>query len=249
MVWSEEKPTKLPVEAIREMIVNAHCHRSLTDESCIQVAIYDDRLEVTSPGGLYNGLTLEALMHGHSKLRNRTVANVFGQMGLVEAWGTGIQRIIKAAKEHGLPGPKFQAFDDMFRVELFRAPASDSSVVSGQDSNGTSAIPQPDSKGASVLSWQNIGGASEITQPDIGDDPAEHRRCSDRASTDTKALNETQQKILFLLSRNAQLSASKIAEQIQISRRNVEVNIRKLKERGILIRHGSPKNGHWEIVK
>ena len=45
---------ELPVEAIREMIINAHCHRNLSDESCIQVAIYDDRLEVTSPGGLYN---------------------------------------------------------------------------------------------------------------------------------------------------------------------------------------------------
>ena len=50
---------ELPPEAIREMIVNAHCHRNLLDESCIQVAVYDDRLEVTSPGGLYNGLTYE----------------------------------------------------------------------------------------------------------------------------------------------------------------------------------------------
>ena len=45
---------ELPPEAIREMIINAHCHRNLLDESCIQVAVYDDRLEVTSPGGLYN---------------------------------------------------------------------------------------------------------------------------------------------------------------------------------------------------
>ena len=67
----------MPVEAIREMIVNAHCHRNMTDESCVQVAIYDDRLEVTSPGGLYNGLAFEDMMHGHSKLRNRAIANVF----------------------------------------------------------------------------------------------------------------------------------------------------------------------------
>ena len=50
---------ELPPEAIREMIVNAHCHRNFLYESCIQVAVYDDRLEVTSPGGLYNGLTYE----------------------------------------------------------------------------------------------------------------------------------------------------------------------------------------------
>ena len=65
---------ELPLEAIREMIINAHCHRNLLDESCIQVAVYDDRLEVTSPGGLYNGLTYEEVMNGHSKIRNKAIA-------------------------------------------------------------------------------------------------------------------------------------------------------------------------------
>ena len=91
-----------------------------SDESCIQVAIYDDRLEVTSPGGLYNGLTYEEVMNGHSKIRNKGIANIFSQMGLVEAWGSGIKRILNAAEEYGLPKPKFQEFDNMFRVELFR---------------------------------------------------------------------------------------------------------------------------------
>lgn len=90
------------------------------DESCIQVAVYDDRLEVTSPGGLYNGLTYEEVMNGHSKIRNKAIANIFSQMGLVEAWGSGIKRIFNAAKEYAFPEPKFQEFDNMFRVELFR---------------------------------------------------------------------------------------------------------------------------------
>ena len=79
---------ELPPEAIREMIINAHCHRNILDESCIQVAIYDDRLEVTSPGGLYNGLTYEEVMNGHSKIRNKGIANIFSQMGRIEAWGS-----------------------------------------------------------------------------------------------------------------------------------------------------------------
>ena len=98
---------ELPVEAIREMIVNAHCHRNMLDEACVQVAIYDDRLEVTSPGGLYNGLTYEQMMSGRSKLRNKAVANVFNQMGLIDAWGTGVKRIRDAAAEYGLPEPEF----------------------------------------------------------------------------------------------------------------------------------------------
>lgn len=111
---------ELPMDAIREMIINAHYHRNLMDTSCVQVAIYDDRLEVTSPGGLYNGLTYEELMSGHSKLRNRAIANMFNQMGLIEAWGTGVQRIIDAARQYRLPFPEFQVFDEMFRVNLYR---------------------------------------------------------------------------------------------------------------------------------
>ena len=111
---------ELPPEAIREMIINAHCHRNLLDESCVQIAIYDDRLEVTSPGGLYNGLTYEEVMNGHSKIRNKGIANIFSQMGLVETWGSGIKRILNAAEAYGLPKPRFQEFDNMFRVELFR---------------------------------------------------------------------------------------------------------------------------------
>ena len=125
---------ELPPAAIREMIINAHCHRNLLDESCIQVAVYDDRLEVTSPGGLYNGLTYEEVMNGHSKIRNKGIANIFSQMGLVEAWGSGIKRILNAAEEYGLPKPKFQEFDNMFRVELFRVnPITDQANQANQD--------------------------------------------------------------------------------------------------------------------
>ena len=60
-------------------------------------------------------------------------------------------------------------------------------------------------------------------------------------------LSETQGKILGLLSQNPKLSAKKIALKTGVSSRNIESNIKKLKERGVLIRHGSPKNGYWEI--
>ena len=195
---------ELPPEAIREMIINAHCHRNLLDESCIQVAVYDERLEVTSTGGLYNGLTYEEVMNGHSKIRNKGIANIFSQMGLVEAWGSGIKRILNAAEEYGLSKPRFQEFDNMFRVELFR-----------------SSFPMTNGK-------ESIGEASEVVW-----------------RTD---LNNTQQKIIKLLSEDHQLSAVKLAEKIGVASRNIENNIKKLKKYGIIIRLGSQKNSYWEIV-
>ena len=150
-------------------------HRNLTDASCVQVAVYDDRLEVTSPGGLYNGLTYEEIMSGHSKLRNKGIANIFNQMGFIEAWGTGIRRIKQAAKQYELPNPEIQVFDDMFRVNLYRRPFSEIADDSG------------------------IGETSEKHRRNMGED-----------------FNETQRKILELLSVDAKLSAAKLAQQFTL---------------------------------
>ena len=94
---------ELPTSAIREIIINAQVHRNYMDNSCVQIAIYDDRLEVTSPGTLYGGLTLEEILNGRSKIRNKVIAEIFNKMDLIEQWGTGIQRIINRAKEYDLP--------------------------------------------------------------------------------------------------------------------------------------------------
>ena len=53
-------------------------------------------------------------------MRNRAIANVFSQMGLIEAWGTGLQRIQGSAKEYGLPSPEFIEMAESFRVNLYR---------------------------------------------------------------------------------------------------------------------------------
>ena len=70
---------------IRRKKYELPCHRNFLEPSFVQVAVYADRLEVTSPGGLYNGLTLEQALNGYSKQRNRIIAEVFNQMGLIEA--------------------------------------------------------------------------------------------------------------------------------------------------------------------
>ena len=73
---------ELPTEAIREAIVNATTHRNFLDRACVQVAVYDDRVEITSPGMLYGGLTIEQIKEGGSKIRNRCIAEVFSRMNV-----------------------------------------------------------------------------------------------------------------------------------------------------------------------
>ena len=111
---------ELPISAIREMISNAILHRSYLDKSCVQVCLFDDRLEVLSPGMLYGGLDLETAKLGKSTCRNEAIAEAFHYMHIVEAWGTGLPRIINRCKEYDLPNPLFEEFGEGFKATIFR---------------------------------------------------------------------------------------------------------------------------------
>lgn len=111
---------ELPTDSIREMIANAVAHRSYLEPGNIQVALFDDRLEVTSPGMLLNNVTISKMMEGYSKPRNPAIARAFAYMKIIEKWGTGIPRLVEACKEYGLPKPELIDFDGDFRVNLYR---------------------------------------------------------------------------------------------------------------------------------
>lgn len=111
---------ELPPSAIREAIANAVTHRNYMDRACIQVCVYDDRVEITSPGMLYGGLTIDMIKNGRTRIRNAGIAEVFGRMYVIEGWGTGIRRMIDACKEYGVPEPVLTEVGTDFRVEFFR---------------------------------------------------------------------------------------------------------------------------------
>lgn len=111
---------ELPPDSIRELIVNAVMNCSYIQASNIQVAIYDDRLEITSPGGLLPGVTIDLMKEGFSKIRNRSLANAFVYMNLVEAWGSGIPKLMQAMQEYGLREPEFIDMEVAFRINLYR---------------------------------------------------------------------------------------------------------------------------------
>ncbi len=90
------------------------------DNACVQVCIFDDRVEITSPGMLFGGLTLEMMMSGSSKIRNTGIAGIFSRMHIIEGWGTGVQRMFDGCEEYNIQPPKFTEIGDSFRVEFFR---------------------------------------------------------------------------------------------------------------------------------
>lgn len=112
---------ELPPDSIRELIINAVMNCSYIQASHIQVAIYDDRLEITSPGGLLPGVTIDLMKEGFSKIRNRSLANAFVYMNLVEAWGSGIPKLMQEMNEYGLREPEFIDMEVAFRINLYRS--------------------------------------------------------------------------------------------------------------------------------
>ena len=108
---------EFPQVALREAVINAIVHADYGQHgSPLRVAIFSDRIEVENPGGLPPGLTLEDVRHGVSKLRNGVIGRVFHELGLIEQWGSGIQRMTKACLDAGLPEPVLEELGSGFRV-------------------------------------------------------------------------------------------------------------------------------------
>lgn len=95
-------------------------HRSYLDHGTIQVAVYDNRLEITSPGKLPMGQTMERMKEGYSKIRNEALAHAFAYMNLIEHWGSGIPRIIDKVKAAGLREPEFIGGEVDLRINIYR---------------------------------------------------------------------------------------------------------------------------------
>ena len=109
---------KIPEAAFREAIANTLIHRVWDVKSHVRVSMFDDRIEVVSPGGLPAGITAEEYLSGKlSVLRNRNLANVFYRLGFVEIFGTGITRI-KQLYAESLTKPDFEVSENTIKIVL-----------------------------------------------------------------------------------------------------------------------------------
>ncbi len=108
---------EFPEDAVREALLNAIVHREYAFSGSTIINLYSDRLEIISLGGLVSGMSLEAAMLGASQPRNEKLASLFYRMKLIEAYGTGISKIISCYKGKRVQ-PKFENVEGAFRVVL-----------------------------------------------------------------------------------------------------------------------------------
>ncbi len=112
-----KEKTEYPLKVVREAIVNAITHRDYFSKDAVQIYLFDDRLEITNPGSIPSTLPKE--MFGTlSVQRNPLLYRFLRDMGFVEGLGTGIPRMKKAMREHGLGDPEFLFTKSFFRIVL-----------------------------------------------------------------------------------------------------------------------------------
>ena len=108
----------IPEKAFRETIANALIHRTWDINSNIRISMYENKIEVSSPGGLPSGISEKEYLNGQiSQLRNPILANIFFRLKYIEMFGTGIRRINESYKDYAVK-PAFEIFENSIKITL-----------------------------------------------------------------------------------------------------------------------------------
>ena len=213
---------ELPVKTIREMISNAVCHRSYLTLGKIQVAIFDDRLEVTSPGMLDNEITIEKMKTGLSKLRNKGIAAAFAYMNVVEAWGSGIPKMFREAREYGLREPELIDMGSDFRINLYRKQ------------------PEFDSLGV-------VDPTKPTDQADQDTDQADQSANETDQPSERTDLSEKEKAILQIIEKNPEYTQAEMSEILGWKMNQIKYYTDKLRQKKVIERKGTSQKGYWKV--
>ena len=210
---------EIPTWPIRELITNAVLHRSYLAASSVQVCLYDDRLEISSPGGLKRGLRLEDALAGQSEIRNKALALPFQYMRLIENWGTGLRRVRREVAEFGLRDPGFVVSDSMFRVNIYR------------------------------MSLEQFGEKLHPATASANKPISDNTNSNEPANEPEPANVSTKDRLLSLLHKDPRISYERAAKRLGVSRSSIRRYLRALEADGLIQRVGADKNGHWKVLR
>lgn len=212
---------EIPRKALHEGLMNAYAHRDWTRGGAVMVEIFNDAVEIISPGWFVEGQDPDEHLSGESvsaESRNQLIAQTLFKSGDIESQGTGIKRIKDFCVEVGM------------KVEYVRTPDGTKLIFHRNDAFGRSLTVD-----TSTNEKENVG-ANVV--PNVGVNVEENR---------LPALTTRQKQVIAIIARNPSATASSIAEECGITERSVQRNLRTLRESGIITRQGSDKTGVWII--
>ena len=228
--WKEndhrEELPDYPERAVTEAIANAIIHRDYMQMgSEIHIDMYDDRLEIYSPGGMIDGSFIQQLnpLSVPSKRRNPLLADFFSRLGIMERRGSGMKKIINTYRRYEQLSnhhvPAFTSNASEFHVTLWNL------NYDGSNKNTTTA------KASQEVEF--IKGPIEFTK-----EPVEF----------TKEFIKASRQIYKLISMNPKVSTIQMADSMGLSTRQVLKYLKRLQELGKIARIGGRKMGEWKII-
>lgn len=231
-----EEHLEIPVEALREALTNALCHRLYEDHhTAVTLAIFDDRLEITNPGHFPKPLTPENIKEPHGSYpHNLRIAQVLYLSKYLEGWGTGVRRMIDICREEGVPEPVYES--DGYTVKITFWKSTIQKTIQ-KDAETMQKTMQKDSE-----TIQNGEASSQKT------DIASQKTSQKDWIASQKNLSASQKTILEMALENANVTTTEMAKRLGIDRRNVQEHIKKLHGLGLLRREGGRKNGRWVVM-
>ena len=226
--WKEsdhrEELPDYPERAVTEVICNAIIHRDYQElGSEIHIDMYNDRMEVYSPGGMIDGRLIQQLnpLSVPSKRRNPLLADFFGRLNLMEHRGSGMKKILGEYN-------RFESLKE-YRAPEFNSNATEFHVTLWNLNYGTDVVKD-------VANY-----TSDVTKEFVKEFVKEPVRF-------TKEFVKAQRRIYKLISTNPQINIAAIAENLGVSTRQVQKYLRRLTELQLIAREGGRKNGFWKIL-
>ncbi len=208
--------------ALREAIINAFVHNDYTSEITPKFEIFSDRIEITSAGGLPEGLSKQEFFEGFSVPRNKELMRVFKDLELVEQLGSGIPRIL----EHY--GKESFNFSENFLRMTFMAKETDANKDDEKDNADVSEV---GGQIGGVIGGQMGGQINKETE---------------KAIDANSELTQRQKQILKLIYVDNRISRSGIAEVLHINESAIQKHLNNLKEAGYIERIGGTR-GYWQV--
>ena len=228
--WKEndhrEELPDYPERAVTETVANAIIHRDYMQMgSEIHVDMYDDRLEIYSPGGMMDGKLIQQLnpLTVPSKRRNPLLADFFSRLGLMERRGSGMRKIIDAYKQYEhlttYHAPEFNSNSSEFHVTLWNL-----NYVEEEES-------------------EFLKEKKEFLKG-----PNEFLKEKKEFLKDEKEFRKVKRMIYKMVSTNPQITVARMSVTIGLSDRQVRKYIKKMTDLNLIIREGGRKNGSWKII-
>ncbi|MDR1163497.1 MAG: putative DNA binding domain-containing protein [Candidatus Accumulibacter sp.] len=233
-----ENILELPEDALREAVVNAVCHRDYFEKGArVMVEIYDDRVDIASPGGVCKGITRENF-GSVSITRNPIIASMLYRADYIEQMGTGIVRMKKAAKEANIAEPVFE-LSGFFKVTFKR-------TVPKTSIGHQSVANRPPIGRQSVANRPAIDRQSTTSQPPIGRQSAANRSPIGRQSA---AMVDRKRAVVTFLERHGQARVKDLAEIIGLSDGRIRALLREMTYDGTIEKIGKNRYAYYVLVR